>query len=1040
MTYVELHARSAFSFLRGASTPEDLVDTAHAHQLAGMALCDRDGVYGTPRFHSRGQKRDFKTHVGAELTLEGGYVLPVLVCNRMGYQNLSRLITAAKLRGTKKESFVRWAELPQYSEGLIALTGDEEGPLRDLEDEQSLYRLDQIVAAFGSDNVAVEIQRHLKRGEEIHNSRLIDLAYARKLPLVATNGVLHATPSTRGVLDVFTCARHHTHLDAAGRLLSLNTERHVKGADAMRTLFADLPQAIENTARIAERLEFTLENLGYTFPKYPVPEGHSMDSFLRERAMEGARRRYPKLTEQVLAQLNKELAVIKQLNFSGYFLIVWDICEYCRKNDILAQGRGSAANSIVCYSLGITSCDPIGYKLLFERFLTEDHEKTSYPDIDLDLPSGDKREKVIQEVYQRYGKHGAAMTANVISYRGRSAIREIGKALNFSPDILERFSRIYTHGDPDSEEEDPYKREELIKKHLLQKLREAGLPAHHPRTAATADLYVKMRGLPRHLGQHSGGMIICQDALSSVVPLENASMPGRVVAQWDKRDCEDLGIVKVDLLGLGMMAAMEDAFRLCTERGNPITLHTIPPDDPEVYELLQRADTIGTFQVESRAQMATLPRLKPKDFYDIAIQIAIIRPGPIEGGMINDFLDRRENPKLIKYPYEHDDIVKTLERTLGVPLFQEQMLKMAMDMADFSGKEAAELRRALSYHRSHERMIAICKKLRVAMHARQIPPDAIECIVSSVQAFAVYGFPESHAISFALIAYASCWLKVRHPAEFYTALLNNQPMGFYSSSTLIRDAKQRGIKFRPVSVLHSDWSCTISSDGEIRLGLRLVKGLSEKSATRLQTERALSPFTSLEDLRLRVPLDKPVWRTLARIGALNGLVEHRREGLWQVEMPLNELGQLLPPAEKTPLLPMDPFERMEADFTGTGVTTGAHPMALIRETLPGILRAEDLPTHAPETLVQIAGLVICRQRPGTAKGYVFISLEDETGVSNAVLTPAVFEKYRIVITQSSFLKITGLLQLGRGVPMIKASRIDLLPYHAGRTPRSHDFH
>jgi error-prone DNA polymerase len=1027
MKYVELHARSAFSFLRGSSNPEDLVKTASALGFESMALCDRDGVYGSARIHAKGKELGVKAHVGAELTIEGGHVLPVLVRNRTGYQNLCRIITEAKLRGTKTESFVRWDELPAYSEGLLTLTGDEEGPLRDMEDEQSPHRLDQLITAFGRENVFVEIQRHLRRGEEIRNSRLIDLAHSRKLPLVATNGVLHATPSARAALDVFTCIRHHTHLDAAGRLLSRNAERHLKSAAEMATLFADLSEAIVNTARVADRLDFTLENLGYEFPKYPIPANHTMDSFLRERTMEGARKRYGALSTRVLEQLNKELTIIASLNFSGYFLIVWDICEYCRANNILMQGRGSAANSAVCYSLGITAFDPIGYDLLFERFLSQGHGE-DFPDIDLDLPSGDKREQVIQEVYQRYGKHGAAMTANVITYRGRSAMREIGKALNFSPDIIDRFSRLYSHGDHAPSVD------------LSGRLREAGLPTDHPRTAAAMQLYNQIHGLPRHLGQHSGGMIICQGTLNTIVPLENASMPGRVVAQWDKNDCADLKIVKVDLLGLGMMAAIEEAVELCAQRGHPFEIHSLPPDDPKVYDLLQRADTVGTFQVESRAQMATLPRLWPVKFYDIAVQVAIVRPGPIEGGMVNSYLDRRRDKSLIDYPCENKDVKEVLKRTLGVPLFQEQMLKMAMVLADFSGSEAAELRRALSFHRSHEKMIRICAKLEDAMRVRHVPEKAIDRIIKSVQSFSVYGFPESHAISFAMIAYISCWLKVNRTEEFYTSLLNNQPMGFYSSSTLIRDAKERGVKFRPVSVLHSDWRCTIDENGAIRLGLCMVRSLNEKSANELIAERHRQPFSSLEDLRLRWRLDKPVWRTLARIGALNGLVEHRREGLWQVETPIHELGQLLSPTQTTPLRPMDAFERLDADLTGTGVTTGAHPMALIRHTLPDIPLAADLPHYPNGTFIQIAGLVICRQRPGTAKGYVFISLEDETGVSNAVLTPKVFEKYRIVTTQSAFLSIYGILQTDRGIPMIKARRVELLPYHAVDTPKSYDFH
>ena len=1028
MSYIELHACSAFSFLRGASNPEDLVCTAARLGLPALALCDRDGLYGSPRLHAASMEHGARALVGAELTLEDKSVLPVLVASRTGYQNLCRLITEARLRGTKTESAVLWRELPSYAEGLLVLTGDEEGILKDPCQPEILKKLQALVAIFGKDNVFVEIQRHLRRGETWRNNHIVALARAQRLPLVATNGVLHAEPDGRRVVDLFTCARHHTSFDSAGRLLSINAERHLKSARQMEHLFADLPEAVENTALVAERLEFTLENLGYEFPKYPVPPGETMDSFLRTVAFAGARARYSHLSAKVLKQLNFELDLICRLGFSGYFLIVWDIANYCSQNDIFMQGRGSAANSVVCYSLGITACDPIASNLLFERFLSEGRK--TWPDIDLDLPSGDRRERVIQEVYRRYGKHGAAMTANVITYRGRSAMREIGKALNFSPDIIDRFSSLYANGDfPHTIA-------------LRDQLQQAGIPSDHPRAEAAIQLYTQIYGLPRHLGQHSGGMIICQGALSSMVPLENASMPGRVVAQWDKDDCEDLGIIKVDLLGLGMMAAMQDAMTLCAERQRPVDIAAIPKDDPAVYDLMTRADTIGTFQVESRAQMATLPRLKPKCFYDVVVEVAIIRPGPIQGGMVHPYLARREGTEPVTYLDER--LRPTLERTLGVPLFQEQLLKMAMVMADFSGSEAEELRRALSFHRSQEKMEKVCVKLRRAMSAKNVNPEVAEKIVQSVQSFAVYGFPESHAISFALIAYASCWLKVHRTPEFYCALFNNQPMGFYSNATLVRDAKAHKVVVRPISVLHSDWLCTIEDDGAIRLGLSMVKGMDSIIGRRISTSRAERPFASLQDFQNRVAVDKPALRTLARVGALNGLVAHRRDGLWKIEIPhrpedlpgLDDSDTQTPP----PLAWMNAFERLDADFAGTGVTTGRHPMALIRERLPGVTLASGLPQSRNGLDVRIAGLVICRQRPGTAKGFVFISLEDETGVSNAIVAPQLFEQRRLTITQEPFLAIQGKVQNTRGTTMVQARRIDPLPYHTLGTPVSHDFH
>ncbi|HEY8649845.1 MAG TPA: error-prone DNA polymerase, partial [Chthoniobacterales bacterium] len=517
--------------------------------------------------------------------------------------------------------------------------------------------LQKVLDLFGRDDVYIEMQRHFVRGEEQRNRQLIDFAHAHKLPLLATNGVQYAEAYGRQVLDVFTCIREHTHLDVAGTLLTRNAERHLKSAAEMKELFRDHPDAIENTVRLAERLEFSLENIGYEFPDFPVPDGHTMDSFLRTITWFGAQQRYAAISTAVKRKLEEELTLIQKLGFSGYFLIVWDIVNFCRENNIMVQGRGSAANSAVCYCLGITPVDPVSNNLVFERFLSEGRK--GWPDIDLDLPSGDRRERVIQEIYRRYGKHGAAMTANVITYRGRSAAREIGKALNFSTNILDRFSHLFANGDF------PHTLD------LTAQIEQAGLPKKHPRMPAFISLYQAIYGLPRHLGQHSGGMIICQGKLSSFVPLENASMPGRVVAQWDKDDCEDLGIVKVDLLGLGMMSVMQDAFELCRERGRPLDLAHIPKDDLATFQIMQKADTIGVFQIESRAQMATLPRMKPKCFYDVVIEVAIIRPGPIQGDMVHPYLARRAGREPVTYfdPW----LEPVLGRTLGVPLFQEQM-------------------------------------------------------------------------------------------------------------------------------------------------------------------------------------------------------------------------------------------------------------------------------------------------------------------------------------------------------------------------------
>lgn len=1033
--YVELHASSAFSFLRGASHPEQLAERAAELGLPAVALCDRDGLYGIPRFYGEGNEKGIELIVGAELTLDDGAVLPLLVESRTGYRNLCRLITQAKLRGTKTHAPAHWSDLAEFAEGLVALTGDEEGPVQQCLRTNDLAAASDRVARlrqiFGESNVFVEVQRHLRRGEEARTQQLVDLARAERLPLLATNGVKYATPSQRAVLDVFTCARHHTHLDAAGRLLAVNGERHLKSPAKMSALFRDLPEAIENTSRLAERLEFRLGDLGYQFPTYPVPTGETEAGFLKQQVMAGARDRFRKIDERVRQQLEKELAVIEKLKFCGYFLCIWDLVQFAKKEGILVQGRGSAANSAVCYALGITSCNPIEYELLFERFLTENREV--WPDIDLDLPSGEKRERMIQEVYRRFGKHGAAMTANVISFRGRSAMREIGKALNFSSESISLFSAFFANGDFP---------------HTLgfnEQMAKAGISKDHPRADTAAFLYKSIHGLPRHLGQHSGGMIICQSQLSSFMPLENASMPGRVVAQWDKDDCEDLKIIKVDLLGLGMMAVLHDTVELSAKLNRKVEMHEVPPDDPETYEMIRKADTVGLFQIESRAQMATLPRLKPERFYDLVVEVAIVRPGPIQGRLMHPYLRRRckLEPETYFHPSIEEILKPTLKRTYGVPLFQEQMLKMCMDLVGFDGMEAERLRRALSFHRSQKRMEVACAEWRRRLEQRgDLPANVIDELVKTVESFALYGFPESHAIGFAQIAYASAWYKVHRAPEFYAALLNNQPMGFYSPATLIKDAQRRGLRFLPVSVCHSEWNCTVLDEGTVRLGLCIVNGLRKEHGQRVIVERQRAPFATVMDFHERVLLTKAERRSLAKIGALNDLGTHRRGALWQVELPLDGgslfENRFVSPAV-TPLAPMNLPERIAADLSGMHLSIGSHPMKLLREKAPMAWRAADLPQAKNGVRVQIAGQVICRQRPGTAQGFVFISLEDETGIANAIVRPQLFEHYRLLINSEPFLVIEGTLQKVESIIHIKAERIEPLSAAGLETADSHDF-
>jgi len=1058
--YIELHARSAFSFLEGASTPEEFVQVCAERGMPAMALLDRDGVYGSPRFHGAAKKCSLRAHIGAEVISTAGWRYILLVESRAGYQNLCRLLTRMKLRAKKGEGKVRAEEMAELGSGLICLTGGSEGPLAYALAKGGIECgrkcVEELCRTFGRENVYVELQRHFCREEEAHNQAAVRIAQKLKLPLLATNGVCFARPQQREVLDVLTCIRHHQTLSIAGRLLSSNSERHFKTHEEMSQLFLDLPEAIANTESLSSRLHFALSDLGYQFPAYPVPDGESQMHFLRQRTLEGSIRRYGSDNERARQQVERELALIEKLNLAGYFLIVWDIVRFCREKNILVQGRGSAANSAVCYSLGITAVDPVGMDLLFERFLSE--ERGEWPDIDLDLPSGDQRERAIQYVYERYGKLGAAMTANVITYRGRSAAREIGKALSFDPSTLDRLAALvgsWEYKDPSDT--------------LERQFRDAGLDIQHPRIRNFLELCRAVQDLPRHLGQHSGGMVVCQGQLDSVVPLEPATMPGRVVVQWDKEDCADMGIVKIDLLGLGMMAVLEESLQIIRERhAQEIDLGHLPQGDPAVYAALQNADTVGMFQIESRAQMSCLPRLWPHCFYDIVVQVAIIRPGPIVGNMVHPYLKRRQDREPPEY--FHPSLEPVLKRTLGVPLFQEQLLRMAMIAAGFTGGEAEELRRAMGFKRSEARMKEIEVKLRWGMTAKGIIGETQEHIVQSITSFALYGFPESHAASFALIAYASAWLKCHYLAAFTAAMLNNQPMGFYRPATLVKDAQRHGLKFKPIDVTRSDWKCTLEEIPKgfaVRVGMCYVKGLRQEIALEIVRQREIHSFRSIEDFNYRIPeIQKPELTALAEVGALNFLSHrqgfHRRDALWQVERAARRPGPLLENPEaspstntevaaersnepsaiwESPLLRMTDEERLVADFRGTGMTVGPHPMAYRRAELKkkGICTATDLTKLPDGAPVQVAGAVIARQRPGTAKGFVFLSLEDETGIANVIITPQLFEQDHTIVVRHQFLLIQGILQNQDNVISVKAQRVQPLTISRAETP-SHDFH
>ena len=1086
--YIELRARSAFSFLEGSALPEELVERAAELGYPALAMGDRDGLYGAPRFYHRAERAGIRAIVGAELTLDlssAGALssrnpdderIYVLVPDRERYRNLCRMITASKMRPlnpaeieqglapkypAKGESRITPDDLERYGAGLICLAGGARSPLaRALtrgDDPRALC--DRLGAIFGRGNFYIDLGRHLDPAEERLNRRLAALAQACGVPLVATNDVCQVG-ADRALLDALTCIRLGLTLEEAGRALWANAERQLKPAAEMAALFRDLPGAVAGTGAIAERCAFKLCDLGYRFPTYPLPPGETPDSYLRLLVEAGTRERWGAAPgARVLGQLAHELEVIARLGLAGYFLIVWDIVQFCRENAIMAQGRGSAANSAVCYALGITAVDAVGMELLFERFLSE--ERGEWPDIDIDLPSGDQREKVIQYVYRRYGERGAAMTANVITYRTRSAVREIGKVLGFTAEHIDRLARLnYVYEFRDSNDE------------LATLLKRGGVDVETPRLSQLVTLVRRIQDLPRHLGQHSGGMVIGAGPLDEVVPLEPATMPGRVVVQWDKEDCADLGIIKIDLLGLGMMAVLEEAIPLVRQsEGVEVDLAHLPAGDPEVYAMLSRADTVGVFQVESRAQMATLPRMQPRTFYDLVVEVAIIRPGPIVGKMVHPYLDRRAGRAPVTY--DHPSLEPILRRTLGVPLFQEQLLRMAMAVAGFSGGEAEELRRAMGFKRSAARMEKIERRMREGMAHNGITGAVADRIVQSITSFALYGFPESHAASFALIAYASAWLKCHHPAAFFAAMLNCYPLGFYHPSTLVKDAERHGVVMGPIDVTRSDWRCALermpsplSEDptassastpplpsGEadrservfaLRLGLKYVAGLRAETGARIERERAVRPFASIADFTARAVPNRRELDALAYAGAFTAFGMGRRAALWQAAAverdPRGLFAGVEPAAGAVPLAGMDAMSETRADYAATGLTVGPHLMAHMREKLRagGVLAAAELAQAAHGAWVKTAGVVIVRQRPGTAKGFFFLTLEDESGISNAIVIPDLFQANRALLQNAAILMVEGVLQKQDGVVAIRARRFKELRLGA-TLPPSHDF-
>lgn len=1074
--FCELHTRSAFSFLSSGSKPQHLIRRAAELGIGSVALLDRDTVAGAVQFHFEARDKGIKPIIGAEITMEDGSLLPLVPMDLSGYQNLSRLITTSKLEKRKGEHFATREEIEQHSSGLMCFTGGVDGFLHNsIKNERGIDDLAWLNYVFEK-RLYVELQRHHLRNEEHINQRLLGLAHKLRLPYFASNGVYYSDEKARELFDVFTCIKNHTTIYNAGKLLSENSERYLKTHKQISTLFEDMPEAVDITQEIADRVDFSMDELSYKFPDYPTAAGETASSMLRAKALAMSHERYLDkpwpIRSQVKNRLEKEFRIIDMKKLAGYFLTVAEISDFCKDSGILSQGRGSAANSVVCYSLGITAVDPIQHKLLFERFLSEKYEQ--YPDIDIDLPSGDDREQVIQHVYKKYGRRSSGMTANVICYRGKSAVREVGKTFGFGADMLDRLSKLNSHYETFQGDE------------LNRRLKEAGFdPAENIRLQHFADHYQRILDFPRHLGQHSGGMVISLNQLDGIVPLEPASMENRSIIQWDKDDCEALKIVKIDLLGLGMMAVLRDSIALIKEHHDvDLGLYKIPHGDAKVYEALQTADTVGMFQVESRAQIAFLPKSKPANFYDIVVQVAIIRPGPVVGNMLHAYIKRRQGIEPVTYP--HPSLEPVLKRTMGVPLFQEQLLKMAMDIAGFTGSEAEELRRAMGFKRPDRRMEKIGQNLRDGMSKRGIPKDVQEQIVDYTKAFANYGFPESHAFSFALLAYASAYFIVHYRACFMAAMFNNYPLGFYNAATLVKDAQRHGLHFIALDINKSQYEFTVEEvevstesgsdrilEKQVRVGLNFVRGLRKEVAEMIvarricrfaerrsyaspgvdQTSSAAEPltqhggkaaddfrndtesfsarqesdsidlnsdYTSIADLIDRVPeINKREIRALSLAGALNfDNTIHRREALWQSELAIQPAGDLFENSD-SPLNTHSPFlhrmeglELIETDLRKTGISIGKHPIAFVREELNkrGVLSARQTLGLKKNQVVSVAGAVIIRQRPMTAKNVVFITLEDETGHSNFVVMPDKFEEYRAVINQNDYLIIRGIFE------------------------------
>lgn len=1056
VSYVPLWCKSNYSFLEGASHPEELVAQAAFWGLPALALTDRHGVHGLVRAHRRvlELESNLKLLCGAQLTLvkerASSSRLLLLAQDKQGWKNLCLLLTEGASKAGKGESFLTAIQVARRSQGLIALWGGEGSALEGECDELWRGEGEVLKQAFG-DRLYALVCRHRLLSERRVEPRSVVRAHRLSIPLVAAQEVLYHQPHRRRLQDVLTCIRHGEHLESAGRLLKPNNCFGLLSQTQFRELFEDRPEWVDRTLEIAERCEFHLGQLRYRYPDEPLPEGKSSAQWLRELAYSGAERRYPEgLPQEARGLLERELSLIVRLDYVGYFLTMYEIVSHCRENDILCQGRGSAANSLVCFCLGITEVDPIKLNLLFERFLSE--ERAEPPDIDLDI-AHQRREEVIAWVYRRYGRERAAMVCNVVRYRPRSAVREVGKVLKVEVPVIERLSRLLTGHSPDLED---------------RALRAAEIPLDSPLYRTLLELVHEILDFPRHLSIHPGGFLLGAEPVCELVPVENATMNGRTVIQWDKYDIEDLGLFKVDLLGLGALSHLHRGFELIRKhRGEELSMASLPVNDRETFAMLGRGDSVGVFQVESRAQMAMLPSLQPKCFYDLVVQVAIVRPGPITGGMVNPYLRRRSGEEETTYP--HESLEPVLKRTLGVPLFQEQVMKLAVVAADYTPGEADQLRRDMASWQKHGRLDRHRERLIARMIEKGIEPEFAERVFEQIKGFGEYGFPESHAASFALITYATSFLKCRYPAEFTCSLLNSLPMGFYSASTLLEEARRKGIKVLGFCAERSEWECTLESTRErcgeqlalfsetadlserrdkslrpfsIRLGLRFLKGFREECARKIMERR---PFVSARDLTVRAGLERRSLELLASSGGLECYGRNRRSELWAVEEHLEAkrhvlLNHLDEVGRDFPELPKD--QRVVWDYESAGLSATGHPLEGLRPLLTraGFPDAQSVNRMPHGRRIRYAALVICRQRPATAKGTTFYTLEDETGFVNVIVWPKVFDEHFVLARSTGFLAVEGRVQNARGVVHLVAEKLYRPDLHAPVEVSSRNFH